>query len=643
MNQVVEGKLMQRIQLACIFFGTAFGLMAAEIEKTVPVLPPVEPQRVAEVVRLLGDRPFGLGPTIADRTAWAKIRALPGGDELMKRAEEEIGKPVDDFPEELFFEYRRSGNRTAYERPYRRRVGLIGLLVFAESAEDRGRFLPQIEKLFAVFERMRTWVPSGHDGQLRNYNGTEPEVELISSWVAMEWAQAAWTLGDRISPELRERILDNVRRRVVNLIQQSLTGKRKLDWWFTIDSNWNSVCLANVTGAALIALDSREDRALFVAAAEKYSRNYLKGILSDGYTTEGLSYWNYGFTNYVKLAEIVYQATDGTIDLYDQPILPKLALYPRRLEIMNGIYPTYADGDIDEGPRAQLLAFLNRRLNLNVSTWKQEATATSFSGELAMSLVYLSNSAKKALPSVESVEDPLRGWFSEAAVYVGRPREGSGSHLGVSLKAGHNAEQHNHNDVGSYVVLVDKVRLILDPGAEIYTRRTFGPNRYDSKAINSFGHSVPVVAGALQKTGRTAEGKLLRRVFTEKADEFSIDLRSCYDVPALEKLERDFVYLREGPGSFTVTDRVEFSSPQTFATTVITQSQWEQLSPTMLRISENGEAVDVEIRATAPFALKEEIVDETYRTGKKPTRLTVNLENPVSSAAITLIIKPVKK
>ena len=42
-------------------------------------------------------------------------------------------------------------------------------------------------------------------------------------------------------------------------------------WWFTVTNNWNSVCLAGVTGAALTLLADKEERAYFVAAAEKYN------------------------------------------------------------------------------------------------------------------------------------------------------------------------------------------------------------------------------------------------------------------------------------------------------------------------------------------------------------------------------------
>ena len=52
-----------------------------------------------------------------------------------------------------------------------------------------------------------------------------------------------------------------------------------------------------------------------------------------------------------------------------------------------------------------------------------------------------------------------------------------GSRMGVAIKGGNNNEHHNHNDVGSFVVAIGSAAPLLDPGAEIYTARTFSPSR----------------------------------------------------------------------------------------------------------------------------------------------------------------------
>ena len=89
--------------------------------------------------------------------------------------------------------------------------------------------------------------------------------------------------------------------------------------------------------------------------------------------------------------------------------------------------------------------------------------------------------------------------------------------FGAALKGGTNGEQHNHNDVGSFSVVLGRKMVVCDPGAEVYTARTFSARRYESKVLNSFGHAVPVIAGQLQRTGLAAHAEILRHEFTDDA------------------------------------------------------------------------------------------------------------------------------
>ncbi len=131
--------------------------------------------------------------------------------------------------------------------------------------------------------------------------------------------------------------------------------------------------------------------------------------------------------------------------------------------------------------------------------------------------------------------------------------------MGVALKGGHNDEHHNHNDVGSYVFCIGDSMTLVDPGAEVYTRRTFSAERYVSNVLNSFGHPVPRVAGQLQKTGRSAAAKVLKLELADDQDTLQFDLTSAYPVKTLKQLTRTFVFQRSS-GSLTVTDEVKFDS-----------------------------------------------------------------------------------
>jgi hypothetical protein len=193
------------------------------------------------------------------------------------------------------------------------------------------------------------------------------------------------------------------------------------------------------------------------------------------------------------------------------------------------------------------------------------------------------------------------------------------------------------------VVLGDKP-LLLDPGGEVYTARTFSGRRYESNVLNSYGHPVPIVAGKLQRTGSRARGRVVSKTFTDSTDTLVLDISSAYDVPELKKLERKYVYSRLGAGSLLVTDEVKFSRPCDFGTALITFSRWKQTSPSTLIVYDSEEALRVEIKVTgADFEIRPKTIEEDVSARKQPTRLGINLRKPVTNALISLTITPTKQ
>ena len=84
----------------------------------------------------------------------------------------------------------------------------------------------------------------------------------------------------------------------------------------------------------LALLPERNERAYYIAAAEKLIQHYLKGFTPDGYCSEGLGYWNYGFGYYVLLSDVVYQATGGKLDWMTDPLVRKVATFGLRTVLM---------------------------------------------------------------------------------------------------------------------------------------------------------------------------------------------------------------------------------------------------------------------------------------------------------------------
>jgi len=94
----------------------------------------------------------------------------------------------------------------------------------------------------------------------------------------------------------------------------------------------------------------------------------------------------------------------------------------------------------------------------------------------------------------------------------------------VTFAGGHNAEQHNHNDLGHLNVYLRGEPVLVDLGAPVYVSDFFGPSRYDYLPAGSHGHSVPIVNGQHQRVGRDAAAIVVDR----GDDHLTLDLTAAY-------------------------------------------------------------------------------------------------------------------
>lgn len=606
---------------------------------------PWDAARVDALAAMLPAQPVGVGPRIEDRAAWQRAGRLPGLRDIVQQAQRLLKVPMPELSNDAYLDFSRTGNRNLGQAVIGQRHKRAATLVLAECVEGKGRFLPAIEESILALCGDRSWLLPAHDRSLDNFNGRVFEIDLVSAATSWNLATANYWLGERLSEPVRQRIREELERRTFAPMESYVrTGKPKL-WWATGTNNWNAVCLAGVTGAALANIESPQRRAWFVAAAEHYVRYFLQGFTPDGYCSEGLSYWNYGFGHFLLLSETVSQATGGGLDLCADPRVQQIAQFGARMEILPGIYPALADCSPRAKPDPEIQAYLDRRFHFGWSSAHRDAAARAGSArslfELALMEMPAGQAAARAEPAASAASaPPLRDWFADAGILIGRPAE-AGQAMGVVLKGGHNAEHHNHNDLGSFVVAWQGDTPLLDPGSEVYTARTFSSRRYDSNVLNSFGHPVPRVAGRLQRTGAAAAAVVLKTDFTPQRDLLILDLRSAYAVDELRKLQRTFVYSREGQGSLTVTDEVEFATPQAFETALITYAPERRVENNSIRIGSSDAAVAVEVDAgDAEFTVNQQEIDEDVHGSRLPVRLGIELTQPVAKAKIVLTIRP---
>lgn len=602
-----------------------------------------DPARAREISAMLSPTPAAFGQPITNRPAWESVAANPALKSIVPRAIKLAAQPDPALPDELYLDCSRTGNRERAQNVMYERSARLDAFALAECIENKGRFLKPLGKTIAAICSERAWPYPAHDLSLDVFEGRAMKPDLRATTLAFELATADYLLGDRLSAATRDLIHENIRKRVLIPFRETIEGRAHQAHWLAISNNWNAVCLAGTVGAALAIEPSPEDRAFYIAAAEHYIMTFLRGFGRDGYCYEGIGYWNYGFGRFVVLTEEIRQATGGKVDLFKLPEVNLPAQAASRCEIINGVYPSIADANPGIKPDPQILRYVNERLGLEGKP-DSEYQVGPDKRNLAEAVfqLFAPHPWPLAKASTRTTDSPLRTWFGNSGILIARPAPDKGAQFAIAIKGGNNGETHAHNDSGSFSVVLGDKMVICDPGAEVYTRRTFSSHRYDSGVLNSFGHAVPIVAGQLEIPGKAARAIVIHTNFTDAQDALTLDLRAAYDVPDLKKLERAFIYHRGAGASLRVSDAVELEKPEKFEFALITWGEWKTISAHEFEINDDGARVRVTVDTGGiPFTVRKTMIDEHVHTPRQPWHIGIVLDKAVMGATVNVKITPV--
>lgn len=591
--------------------------------------------RIETLARWLPPTPAGFGPPCSERATWSAQGARLS--DLRRAADKLVAQDFPPWDEEAYLEFSRSGQRPRGERMMNARKAWLYPLVLAECAEYAGRYLPALARALDELVRQPTWTWAAHDAKLRNLRGERYEVDLLAADTALELAQTLHLLGDRLPPATRERVLTALEARVFAPVRASLRNGKE-HWWLTAQHNWNAVCLSGVVGAALTVLPDVRDRALFVVAGEHYSRYYLKGFPEDGYSPEGPGYWNYGFSHFVMLRARLMHATGNRLDLFADAKVPVVARYGFGIEMLPGNVAAFGDASPSTRIDAWTLAYLQDAFSAQPGgrfatlpvTASQRANDAPLTAALAS--LFLPVAPAQALPDL--TEAGLRTWFPQAGVLVARPAPGQ--RLGVSIKAGGNGN-HSHNDIGSYSIALGAEQPTGDAGMTVYSARTFSKERYTIRAINSWGHPVPVVEGGLQLEATRVKPRVLATRFSDAREQVVLDLAPAYASANLQTLTRSLSFLREGEGRVEIEDRFAYARAGAFETALITRGGWQQQEDGSLLLWHRNERLQARIEASAAYTLQAETVEEE---GLRFTRIAISLQAPQREGFVRVLFRP---
>jgi hypothetical protein len=597
-------------------------------------------ERIRQIAGFLPDQPGGFGRPLDDRAFWSDPSTTRKARAVAKNADALLKEEFPAWDDEAYLEFTKTGQRPRGEAMENKRSGWLAPLVFAECLENKGRFLPLLNKVLSAYADEPTWTMPAHDRQLNSFHRTRYDVDLRTATFGHDLAQALYLLGDRIDPNVRSRVRDALNQRLLEPFKRCLLTGEGCYWLGSsrkpVQNNWNAVCLSGVAGGALILVPDKTERAVYVAAAEHYSQYYFNSIPKDGYCEEGVGYWGYGFGHSAVLREELVRATNGKLDLFASPRIASVALYGVRIRIGEHAVPPFADCRFGTKPDARLLEYCNETLGLGLRM-RNFSDETSTGSSVVDALMTATPCGSRA-GGASKPEDPLRYYFNDAGVLACRPAPGTGCRLGIGIKAGGNGS-HSHNDVGSYAIAVGDDEPTGDPGGPVaYDSKTFGPHRYDYKILNSYGHPVPVVGGQLQIEAAKARPVVLGTKFTAERDEIKMDITSAYNVPGLKQLTRTMDYVRAGDGEIEITDELTCTAPTAFEEALITHGTWKQIDDRTILLTIGKAGLLVTIETPEGFAIKADQIKEL--AAPEFTRLGIAFNKPVHSIRVKMVFRP---
>jgi hypothetical protein len=460
---------------------------------------------------------------------------------ILARAGAEAEQPWVHLPASLYRRYARDGDRHAFEGPYfhrRRRLGAAALAwslnrdpILASAAADG---------VWALCEES-TWCVPAHLGQHDQASGLpDPgktaHIDLFNSESAQVLAECCQLAGPGISaidPRILTRARTEILRRVVEPL---LAGQRP--WWFSGQNNWGPWCAANAIAAAGWVLEDRQaDYDRLAGVLGEVVDRFVAGYGADGGCDEWVTYWSVSAGAMLRFREEVRLRSGAGEGWWVEPKIAAMLRFPMHMHLGDGWFPAFGD----TVPRAWLWSGVLARAGELIG----DAALVSFARNFDDPGRELDEAAGQRITGgLVTQQLSACSWHdgrtAPAAVTPGdvwlpdlQAMRVQGSGFAVAAKAGHNGENHNHNDVGQPVVHWRGRPVLVDAGRGEYTAQTFSAQRYDLWWTRGSGHAVPLIDGHEQSTGRQHAASGVAYASESGVASLGMDLSACYPLAGL--------------------------------------------------------------------------------------------------------------
>ena len=484
-------------------------------------------------------------PAYTDRAAWEAIPA-ERREATIKAGEKYLGYDWPNVLPSMYLEFTRTGDRAVVDSRISQRLSALRALFFAELVEGKGRFMDDIINGVFMYCEQTYWGSSAHF-YLYEYphnvsnpstvipDKSNPIIDLTTGDVTSTLSWVWYFLHeefDKVSPVINQRFMSEMRKKILDPYYT-----RNDFWWITgwnkgSVNNWTPWCSYNMLTAILLLETDKEKRINGIYKTMQSVDLFINSYPEDGGCSEGPSYWGAAVGKLYDYLSLIGDWSYGNINIYDNDIIKEMGRYIYKMYVGNGNnYVNFSDAparieqdgikiarygrDINDGELEGFGLFL-----------AEKSDHSPLSGDVGSALSNEFGYEGRGIGPKEVLVQ--EAYLPDLQVAVGRDRKDSDEGFFFAAKGGSNGEQHNHNDVGSFILFYDGSPVFIDPGVGTYTRQTFSEDRYGIWTMRSGYHNLPVINGVEQKAG--GKYKAADATFKSKAGkvEFSADISGAY-------------------------------------------------------------------------------------------------------------------
>ena len=529
-------------------------------------------------------------PPMTDRAAWEGLEPADR-DDLLALADAWRGRAYPLLTAGMYASFCRTGSRKDCEAPYfGRRVKLIAAAMHV-CLTGETRDLSIVEDGLWLICEETTWAISAH----ADLNAAHPFpddrrtiIDLFTAQTGMILSFVCQLLQSVLHPDLYDRVRREVTRRILHPFMTCDD-----EWWMGFTGrnlcNWTPWIVSNVMMAANVwAYDCGR---LYPRACGMLDR-WLACVPEDGGCDEGTAYWNMAAGAFLDCLMLLEQTAD--VRLWDVPKVQRMMAYPALMYLGNGWFANFADCDARPWLSSERLQYAGEKTGVDdlVRMGAElrglpsvEISDTPHLSRLLMRLfhpvsavaagaddgailrVLRSNLRKDPTEMAEVLRAqgiPVKdGWLPDLQVRLAAGYTIYGGsdgprlvHTTAAMKGGHNAESHNHNDVGSFVLAVNGQMQVVDAGNMVYTAKTFSSRRYELWNCRADYHNVPIIGGCEQQPGRQYAAKNVEKL----PDGMALDMAAAY--PAEAGVQTCTRRMTLADGCFTLRDAIALDKAQ---------------------------------------------------------------------------------